>query len=417
MQRDRRKFLAGSAALGGLVASRTPGALAARATAVTGRARPGGGRAGAEARAASTSPVIIDSIRLLKKGDEYFVHVRSKDGAEGISLANPPRAEYLDKILKQLVIPFFIGKDARDLEELLWELYRCAGQLQAVRPRPVVPAGLGGVRHPGHAGADRAASRWGRCWATSCARTWPSTWPAASATPRPSRRSSTCRSWSQQSGARAVKFRVGGRMSRNADAMPGRTEKLIPLVRKTLGDAIDIHADSNSSYDAAARHQGRPHAGGGQGGLLRGAVPVRPPGGDQGGGGRADHPGGRRRAGVQRLALPLDDRQPRRRHRAARPALLRRDDPLDARGAHGRSWRRCRPPCTSRAASASCTCCTSPRACPTSAATRSTSWAPRSTAAGSTRRIRVKDGKMTVPTGPGVGIKDVRGVLAGAVEV
>jgi L-alanine-DL-glutamate epimerase-like enolase superfamily enzyme len=31
--------------------------------------------------------------------------------------------------------------------------------------------------------------------------------------------------------------------------MPGRTETLIPLARKTLGDAIDIHADSNSSYD------------------------------------------------------------------------------------------------------------------------------------------------------------------------
>ena len=31
--------------------------------------------------------------------------------------------------------------------------------------------------------------------------------------------------------------------------------------------------------------------------------------------------------------------------------------------------------------------------------------------------IQVKDGKMTVPTGPGVGIKDLRGLLAGAVEV
>jgi L-alanine-DL-glutamate epimerase-like enolase superfamily enzyme len=52
-----------------------------------------------------------------------------------------------------------------------------------------------------------------------------------------------------ESGARALKFRVGGRMSRNADASPGRTEKLIPLVRKAFGDSIDIHADSNSSYD------------------------------------------------------------------------------------------------------------------------------------------------------------------------
>ena len=65
------------------------------------------------------SPVIIESIKLLKKDRDYFVRVRSKDGAEGVSLTNPPREEYLDKILNQLVIPFFIGKDARDLENLL----------------------------------------------------------------------------------------------------------------------------------------------------------------------------------------------------------------------------------------------------------------------------------------------------------
>jgi L-alanine-DL-glutamate epimerase-like enolase superfamily enzyme len=51
------------------------------------------------------------------------------------------------------------------------------------------------------------------------------------------------------SGAKALKFRVGGRMSENEDAIPDRTEKLIPLVRKTFGDAMDIHADANSSYD------------------------------------------------------------------------------------------------------------------------------------------------------------------------
>src|SRR4051812_47739435 len=71
-----------------------------------------------------TSPVIIDSIRLLKREDDYLVHVRSKDGAEGVAVTNPPRADYLAPILKQLVIPAFLGKDARDLENLLWELYR-----------------------------------------------------------------------------------------------------------------------------------------------------------------------------------------------------------------------------------------------------------------------------------------------------
>jgi L-alanine-DL-glutamate epimerase-like enolase superfamily enzyme len=53
----------------------------------------------------------------------------------------------------------------------------------------------------------------------------------------------------EETGAKAVKFRVGGRMSRNADALPGRTKQLIPLSRKTLGDGIAIHADANSSYD------------------------------------------------------------------------------------------------------------------------------------------------------------------------
>lgn len=50
--------------------------------------------------------------------------MRAKDGVEGISLTNPPRAECLDRILQQLVAPFFVGKDARDLERLLRELYR-----------------------------------------------------------------------------------------------------------------------------------------------------------------------------------------------------------------------------------------------------------------------------------------------------
>src|SRR6185369_6777487 len=55
----------------------------------------------------------------------------------------------------------------------------------------------------------------------------------------------------EMSKAKALKFRLGGRMSKNADAMPGRTETLIPLVRKTFGDAFDLHGDSNSSYDPA----------------------------------------------------------------------------------------------------------------------------------------------------------------------
>jgi L-alanine-DL-glutamate epimerase-like enolase superfamily enzyme len=53
-----------------------------------------------------------------------------------------------------------------------------------------------------------------------------------------------------ETGARAVKLKIGGRMSANADAMPGRTERLVPLARERLGDEIAIYVDANGSYDA-----------------------------------------------------------------------------------------------------------------------------------------------------------------------
>ena len=51
--------------------------------------------------------------------------------------------------------------------------------------------------------------------------------------------------------AKAVKFKIGGRMSKNQDDPPGRTEALIPLVREAFGPEMTIYADSNGSYDVA----------------------------------------------------------------------------------------------------------------------------------------------------------------------
>ena len=142
------------------------------------------------------SPVIIDSMKLLKKGNDYLVHVRSKDGAEGVSITNPPRAQYLDHVFKQLVAPFFIGKDARDLDSLLRGLYRWKSNYkmyglgfwsaQAWAEFAILDMlGQGGRQADG-----RPAGR--HCAARTCR----TTWPADGATPRRNRRSTTCKSWS-----------------------------------------------------------------------------------------------------------------------------------------------------------------------------------------------------------------------------
>lgn len=49
-------------------------------------------------------------------------------------------------------------------------------------------------------------------------------------------------------GFRAFKVRVGVPTGHDRDAAPGRTEKLIPAVRKAVGDDVQLLADGNSCY-------------------------------------------------------------------------------------------------------------------------------------------------------------------------
>ena len=193
------------------------------------------------------TPLIIDSIRLLEKDRDQFVHVRSKDGAEGVSLTNGRR--YLSSILQELVIPFFLGKDARKLEsELLFELYRYRSnyKLQGL-------ALWSAQAWVEFALLDMLGRACGKSIGDLLGGTLRDEIDFYVASGRrdssPEEEVEYLQSLVDETGAKAVKFRLGGRMSRNLDASPGRSEALIPLARKGLGDAIDLHGDANSSYD------------------------------------------------------------------------------------------------------------------------------------------------------------------------
>ncbi|MCK4958457.1 MAG: mandelate racemase/muconate lactonizing enzyme family protein [Planctomycetes bacterium] len=193
------------------------------------------------------SPLVIESIRLLRKDRDYIVHVRSKGGAEGVSLTNT-RAEYVYPILNKRVIPFFIGKDARDYESLQWELYRHQSnyKLQGLAfwccvawVEFAILDMLG--RAQGRSIGDILGGvirRNVRFYVASGRRD-----------STPQEEVEYLQGLVDETGAEAVKFRLGGRMSKNADASPGRSEGLIRLSRKYLGDSIDLHGDANSSYD------------------------------------------------------------------------------------------------------------------------------------------------------------------------
>lgn len=49
----------------------------------------------------------------------------------------------------------------------------------------------------------------------------------------------------------AFKFRVGAEVGRNRDEWPGRTEQIVPAIRKALGDEATLLVDANSCYSPA----------------------------------------------------------------------------------------------------------------------------------------------------------------------
>jgi L-alanine-DL-glutamate epimerase-like enolase superfamily enzyme len=67
-------------------------------------------------------PVIIETLDLLRYRNSYIVHVRSKDGAEGYSVAHSTISTLFPVFLRN-VQPFFIGQDARDLDLILDRIY------------------------------------------------------------------------------------------------------------------------------------------------------------------------------------------------------------------------------------------------------------------------------------------------------
>ena len=195
------------------------------------------------------APVTVASIELLRSGQTLLVRARSREGAESVTVPNVAHLMDVYPLLLARVAPFFVGKDARDLEPLLGELYRqdsnyklqglsfwvCVAAVEMAlldlmgrtSGRPVGELLSKGVLRRDIA-VYRASGKRGN---------------------KPEEEIDYLRSLVAETGSKAIKFRLGGRMSQNADSLPGRTEALIPLVRKTFGDTMTLYADANSSYD------------------------------------------------------------------------------------------------------------------------------------------------------------------------
>lgn len=196
------------------------------------------------------APVRVASIELLRHGHHFLLRTRSADGVEAVTVPNPAKMAVTYPFFLKSVVPVFVGRDARDLEALLTDVYRHASnyKMQGI----ALWVGVAAVEMALLELLGRAANRpVADFFGGAVRRDIDVYFASGNRGNAPAQEIAHLRRLVAGSGVRALKFRLGGRMSRNADFPPGRTEALIPLVRREFGDAMTLSGDANSSYDAA----------------------------------------------------------------------------------------------------------------------------------------------------------------------
>jgi len=192
-------------------------------------------------------PVTLASVELLRSGRFFLVRARSTDGAAGLAEGHTEVLRSAHPILVQRVAPALVGKDARDLDSLLDAVYLhqsnykwqglpfwvCVASVELaildllgqVSGRSLGDL-FGGARRREIA-VYRASGNRGNS---------------------PEEEIDYLRRVVEEDGAKAIKFRLGGRM-RHDQATTRRDHALIRMTRKAFGEGMALYADANGSYD------------------------------------------------------------------------------------------------------------------------------------------------------------------------
>jgi L-alanine-DL-glutamate epimerase-like enolase superfamily enzyme len=192
------------------------------------------------------NPVKISSVELLQSGKSFFVRTRSTDGVEGVVLTKD--MEDFVPILLRRVIPHFVGKDARDVESLVDETYIANYKLSGQAfwcPVAYVEQSLFDLM--GKTAHKQAAELMGGVLRKEI----PVYLSGSGRETTAEEEVEVYERGVETTGAKAVKFKIGGRMSANRDAYPGRTDKIFELAAKKLAGKVTLMADANGSYSAA----------------------------------------------------------------------------------------------------------------------------------------------------------------------
>ncbi|MCL6546144.1 MAG: hypothetical protein K6T61_13015 [Bryobacteraceae bacterium] len=191
-------------------------------------------------------PLKIESVELLRSGSFFLTRVRA-GGLTGFAEAHSGVMRSAYPIFLQRVAPHFVGKDARELERVFHEAYLAESNykwqglpfwvcmaaveiaiLDLLGKACQKPVGeLFGKVHRRRIAVYRASGNRGNS---------------------PEAEVEYLQKITRETGAKAIKFRLGARMRYN-EASTRRDVQLIPLVRRIFGKQMTLYVDANGSYD------------------------------------------------------------------------------------------------------------------------------------------------------------------------
>ncbi|WP_373028553.1 mandelate racemase/muconate lactonizing enzyme family protein [Sulfitobacter sp.] len=186
----------------------------------------------------------LKSIETFTTPDVGFVRVTAEDGSQGWGQVSTYHSDITCQILHRQVAPHVLDKDTTDLDDLL----DIVAEREHKFPGSYLRRAMAGVdtaiwdmrgKQQGKSVAELLGGTPGliRAYASSMKR---------DITPKDE--AARLIHLRDTQGFDAFKVRAGAEVGRDKDEWPGRTEEIIPTMRRALGDDVDLLIDANSCY-------------------------------------------------------------------------------------------------------------------------------------------------------------------------
>jgi len=198
------------------------------------------------------SPVIIESLELVQYNNSYLCRVRSTDGAEGLSVAHPTMNTLFPVFLRNLR-SFFIRQDAKELDLILEKIlmfnlnFRLNGLALGI---PLATIEFAILDMLGKIANKPVAQLIGELYNPEIG-----VYMATEFRELPlEEHFMRIKEEVARYDVHALKIKVGFMWGGNRDihykGIPGKSEKLIPMVRDHYGAQMALYADANGYYSA-----------------------------------------------------------------------------------------------------------------------------------------------------------------------